>query len=273
MPADLPAQSPAPSTAKGRTDPPTGGRTLDGLSVVIPVCNEEPNVAPLADEVAAALRGRVPFELIFVDDGSTDRTAEVARATRAAVPELRLLRHSRRSGQSRALVSGVRAARHEWVATLDGDGQNDPADIPALVAAALAAPDVRLVMGNRVTRRDTWLRRLSSRVANGVRGRLLHDGTPDTGCGIKVLHRPTFLELPVFDHMHRFLPALFQREGARVISVAVAHRPRMRGQSKYGLFDRLWVGIVDIFGVRWLNSRYRAGLQVSEDVRGSGDRS
>lgn len=253
--------------ADSRTVPPS----LDGLSVVVPVCNEEPNVAPLAGEVAAALRGRVPFELIFVDDGSTDGTAEVARATRARVPELRLLRHSRRSGQSRALVTGVRAARYEWVATLDGDGQNDPADIPALVAVALATPGVRLVMGNRVSRRDTWLRRLSSRVANGVRDGLLHDGTPDTGCGIKVLHRPTFLELPVFDHMHRFLPALYRREGAAVVSLPVAHRPRTRGQSKYGLFDRLWVGIVDLFGVRWLNSRYRAGLQVSEDARGPGE--
>jgi dolichol-phosphate mannosyltransferase len=245
--------------------PPSSAPRIDGLSVVVPVCDEEPNLEPLALEVAAALRGRVPFELIFVDDGSTDRTAAVALATRAAVPEIRLLRHSRRSGQSRALVTGVRAARHDWVATLDGDGQNDPADIPALLDAARAAPDVRLVMGNRVTRRDTWLRRLSSRVANGVRGRLLHDGTPDTGCGIKLMWRPTFVELPVFDHMHRFLPALYQRHGERVISVPVGHRPRTRGQSKYGLFDRLWVGIVDIFGVRWLRTRYRPGLTVREE--------
>jgi dolichol-phosphate mannosyltransferase len=238
---------------------------IDGLSVVVPVCNEEPNVEPLALEVARALRGRVPFELLLVDDGSTDRTAAVAVATRAVVPEIRLLRHSRRSGQSRALVTGVRAARHAWVATLDGDGQNDPADIPKLLDAVLAAPDVRLVMGNRVTRRDTWLRRLSSRVANGVRGRLLHDGTPDTGCGIKLMWRATFVDLPVFDHMHRFLPALYQRHGDRVISVPVGHRPRMRGQSKYGLFDRLWVGIVDIFGVRWLRKRYSAGLTVREE--------
>ena len=244
---------------------PTLGLPIDGLSVVVPVCNEEPNVAPLAAEVAAALRGRARFELIFVDDGSTDGTAAAVRAARITVPEIRLLRHPRRSGQSRALVTGVRAARHDWIATLDGDGQNDPADLPRLVEAALLDDDVRLVMGNRVTRRDTWLRRLQSRVANGVRGRLLHDATPDTGCGIKVAHRPTFLELPVFDHMHRFLPALFQRHGARVVSVAVSHRPRTRGQSKYGLFDRLWVGIVDLFGVRWLAARYRAGLAVQED--------
>lgn len=231
----------------------------------MPVCNEEPNVEPLALEVAQALRGRVPFELLLVDDGSTDRTAAMAVATRAAVPEIRLLRHSRRSGQSRALVTGVRAAKHPWVATLDGDGQNDPADIPKLLDAALASPDVRLVMGNRVTRRDTWLRRLSSRVANGVRGWLLDDGTPDTGCGIKLMWRETFVDLPVFDHMHRFLPALYQRHGDRVISVPVGHRPRTRGQSKYGLFDRLWVGIVDIFGVRWLRKRFRAGLTVREE--------
>lgn len=238
---------------------------VDGLSVVVPVCDEEPNVEPLALEVAAALRGRVPFELILVDDGSTDRTAAVALAARGAVPELRLLRHSRRSGQSRALVTGVRAARHDWVATLDGDGQNDPADLPALLEAARSRAGVRLVMGNRVTRRDTWLRRLQSRVANGVRGWLLGDGTPDTGCGIKLLWRPTFLELPVFDHMHRFLPALYQRHGETVVSVPVAHRPRTRGTSKYGLFDRLWVGIVDIFGVRWLRKRFRAGLAVREE--------
>jgi dolichol-phosphate mannosyltransferase len=238
---------------------------VDGLSVVVPVCNEELNVEPLALEVAAALRGRVPFELIFVDDGSTDGTAGAAVGARRAVPEIRLLRHSARSGQSRALVTGVRAARYDWVATLDGDGQNDPADIPKLVDAARGAPGVRLLMGNRVTRRDTWLRRLQSRVANGVRSALLHDGTPDTGCGIKLMWRPTFVELPVFDHMHRFLPALFLRHGERVISVPVAHRPRTRGESKYGLFDRLWVGVVDIFGVRWLQKRFRAGLAVREE--------
>ena len=244
---------------------PSLGLPIDGLSVVVPVCDEEPNVAPLAAEVASALRGRVRFELLFVDDGSQDGTAAAVAAARRAVPEIRLLRHSRRSGQSRALVTGVRAARHDWVATLDGDGQNDPADLPRLVEAALLGEGVRLVMGNRTARRDTWLRRLQSRVANGVRGRLLRDATPDTGCGIKVVHRPTFLELPVFDHMHRFLPALVQRQGARVVSVPVAHRPRTRGSSKYGLFDRLWVGIVDLFGVRWLAARYRAGLTVRED--------
>lgn len=240
---------------------------LPDLSVVIPVCNEQDNVVPLAREIAAALAGR-RFEVLFVDDGSTDATIEAIRTARAEIPEVRLLRHSRRSGQSYAVATGVRAARSEWVATLDGDGQNDPADIPALVVAQQGAgPTVRLVMGNRAAnRRDTWLRRLQSRVANGVRGGLLGDGTPDTGCGIKLMHRPTFLELPFFNHMHRFMPALYQRHGATVISVPVNHRPRLQGTSKYGLFNRLWVGIVDIFGVMWLQRRFAAGLSVSEEA-------
>jgi dolichol-phosphate mannosyltransferase len=239
------------------------------ISVVIPVCNEEDNVIPLAREIEAALRGSHPFEILFVDDGSTDGTAEAVRDARRAIPEVRLLRHSRRSGQSAAVASGVRRARGEWIATLDGDGQNDPGDFPAMLDALAAArgsdPEVRLVMGNRVTRRDTWLRRLSSRVANGVRGWLLDDGTPDTGCGIKLMHRDTFLELPFFDHMHRFLPALYQRQGAKVISVPVNHRPRTRGTSKYGLNNRLWVGIVDLYGVMWLKSRFKPGLEVREE--------
>ena len=239
------------------------------ISVVVPVCNEEDNVVPLAREIAAALRGRYPFEILFVDDGSTDGTAEAVRGARRDIPEVRLLQHSRRSGQSAAVASGVRRARGEWIATLDGDGQNDPADFPAMLDALAAAresdPDVKLVMGNRVTRRDTWLRRLSSRVANGVRGGLLGDGTPDTGCGIKLMHRDTFLELPFFDHMHRVLPALYQRQGAKVISVPVNHRPRTRGTSKYGLNNRLWVGIVDLYGVMWLKSRFKPGLEVREE--------
>lgn len=237
------------------------------VSVVIPVLNEADNVEPLAREIAAALAGR-PYEILFIDDGSTDATAAtVLRLRDAGVAPLRLLRHSRRSGQSAGVCTGVAHARADWVATLDGDGQNDPADIPALIAAREAgeADGVRLVMGNRVSRKDTWRRHLQSRIANGVRGRMLKDGTPDTGCGIKLFDRSEFLTLPQFDHMHRFLPALFQRRGARVVSVPVNHRPRQRGQSKYGMFDRLWVGIVDIFGVMWLARRYWPGLLAREE--------
>lgn len=236
------------------------------LSVVIPVCNEAENVGPLAQEAHAVLAAYPPSEIIFVDDGSTDGTLAALHAARAdGVPELRVIRHERRSGQSAAVCSGVRAARAEWIATLDGDGQNDPADIPRLLAARQQDADLRLIMGNRTTRRDTWVRRVSSRVANGVRGRLLGDRTPDTGCGIKVFHRDTFLDLPRFDHMHRFLPALFQRAGARVVSVPVSHRPRLRGASKYGVLDRLWVGIVDLFGVMWLIRRKPARSNPREE--------
>lgn len=235
--------------------------------MVIPVCNEAENVGPLAREIAQALEGR-PFEILFVDDGSTDSTADAVIAARAAgVPQIRLLRHSFRGGQSAAVTAGVRHARAEWVATLDGDGQNDPIDLPVLWTALLdpVNVDVRLFQGNRTTRRDTWFRRLQSRIANAVRSRLLGDGTPDTGCGIKLMHRETYLSLPHFDHMHRFLPALFQRSGARVISVPVHHRPRSRGESKYGMLDRLWVGITDLVGVMWLKRRYRPGLTVREE--------
>ena len=237
------------------------------VSVVIPVCNEQENVLPLAREIHAALEGRYGYETIFVDDGSTDGTADAVRAARRdGMPEIRLIRHSVRSGQSAAVATGVREARAPWIATLDGDGQNDPADIPNLLDTARNAgsPRLRLVMGNRTSRRDTWLRRLSSRVANGVRGRLLRDGTPDTGCGIKVFDRAVFLDMPRFNHMHRFMPALFQREGYEVVSVPVNHRERTRGTSKYGLHNRLWVGIVDLFGMMWLIRRASPRIRIDE---------
>ena len=237
------------------------------FAVVVPVCNEAENVEPLAREIAAAMTGRA-YEMIFVDDGSTDETAMILMRLKASLPPLRVLRHSFRSGQSAAVASGVRAAQARWIATLDGDGQNDPADIPKLIAARDLPENrsVQLFMGNRTaSRKDTAFRRLQSRVANGVRSGLLGDGTPDTGCGIKLFLRDTFMELPRFDHMHRFLPALFQRQGSRVISVPVSHRERTRGTSKYGMFNRLWVGIVDIIGVMWLRRRFKSGLLVREE--------
>lgn len=209
------------------------------------------------------------YEIVFVDDGSTDSTRDLVLTLRSLHPDtIRLVAHSVRCGQSAALCTGVRVARGTWVITLDGDGQNDPADIPSLIeAAAKAHPAERLmlVMGHRVSRQDTWVRRVSSRIANGVRNFMIHDHTPDTGCGIKLFHRATFMSLPAFNHMHRFLPALFLRAGARVMSVPVNHRPRMRGQSKYGIGNRLWVGIVDLFGVRWLIKRTPLACDIKED--------
>ncbi|MEW6590136.1 MAG: glycosyltransferase family 2 protein [Pseudomonadota bacterium] len=230
------------------------------LSVVVPVKNEQDNVEPLVREIAAALAGTATFEIVYVNDGSTDATQARLDALKTEFPMLRVIRHRESCGQSRAVTTGVTAARHEWIATLDGDGQNDPADIPALLAK-LADPTqpahLELLAGWRSKRNDTFVRRISSKIANGVRSRMLRDDTPDTGCGLKLFARETFLALPNFDHMHRFLPALVLRNGGAVVSVPVHHRPRERGTSKYGIHNRLWVGIVDLFGVAWLQRRVR----------------
>ncbi|MDO9710518.1 glycosyltransferase [Paracraurococcus lichenis] len=225
------------------------------LSVVIPVRNEAPNIAPLVQEIEAALAG-VPHEIVYVDDGSSDATPAALRAA-AAGASVRALRHRASCGQSAAIVTGVKAARGTWIATLDGDGQNDPADIPRLLARAEAEGGAILVAGHRVTRRDSWVKRRSSRIANAVRARLLRDATPDTGCGLKVFPRALFLDLPHFDHMHRFLPALVLRQGGRVVSEPVNHRPRVRGRSNYGTLDRLAVSLFDLVGVAWLQRRWK----------------
>jgi dolichol-phosphate mannosyltransferase len=227
------------------------------LSVVIPVRNEAENIAQLAAEIRAVLDGVLRYEVLVVDDGSDDGTAaEILRLARE-MPQLRLLRHAKNSGQSAAIRTGVRAARASWIATLDGDGQNDPADIPRLwrVAQEPAFGTGLLVNGYRQRRQDSWSKRRASRIANAVRQRLLHDDTPDTGCGLKLFPRALFLDLPEFDHMHRFLPALVLRTGGTIRSVPVNHRPRRGGVSKYGVLDRLGVGIVDLLGVMWLQRR------------------
>jgi dolichol-phosphate mannosyltransferase len=237
------------------------------LSVVVPVHNERDNVAPLIAEIVAALDQRIVYEIVYVDDCSQDDTLAQLRAAQSRTPQLRVIRHLSQSGQSTAVRNGVKAARGSWIATLDGDGQNDPADIPSLLdERARAATDVKLFAGWRVTRRDDALKRLSSRIANGVRSRLLRDATPDTGCGIKLFERTAFLELPYFDHMHRYLPALMQRAGYRTLSVPVRHRARSAGVSKYGMWNRLWVGISDLRGVAWLIRRSRRTL--TEEITG-----
>ena len=226
------------------------------LSIIVPVRNEAANIGPLITEIAAAVAG-IAHEIVYVDDGSTDETAGELRLAQGLWRGTLVVRRHRVScGQSAAIMTGVHAARGTWIATLDGDGQNDPQDIPALFQRAQASTGLfDLIAGHRTRRQDGWVKRRSSRIANRVRAALLGDSTPDTGCGLKVFRRAAFLSLPQFDHMHRYLPALFIRAGGSVQSVPVNHRPRVRGQSKYGTFDRLWVGLVDMAGVAWLQRR------------------
>lgn len=229
---------------------------MTALSIVIPVFNERGNIGPLVHEVVQHLRGRVAFDIVCVDDQSEDDTRDVLTALKAEVPELRVLVHQRRSGQSTAIRTGVKHALSPWIATLDGDGQNNPADIPKLLAARDAGDaQTRLYAGWRVDRKDSASKRWASRWANGIRQRLLRDDTPDTGCGIKLFERAAFLDLPYFDHMHRYLPALMQRAGWKTVSVPVSHRPRGSGQSKYTNLGRALVGIRDLMGVSWLIQR------------------
>ena len=230
--------------------------SIPELSVVVPVFNERDNVTPLVDEIVAALRDRIAFEIVYVDDHSRDDSLAVLKSLQARVAELRVLQHVTQSGQSTAVRSGVKAARGNWIATLDGDGQNDPADIPKLLAArAAASPETKLFAGWRVNRQDSGSKRWASKFANAIRSRLLRDATPDTGCGIKLFERDAFLDLPYFDHMHRYLPALMQRAGWQTVSVPVNHRARGAGVSKYNNFNRALVGIADLRGVAWLIRR------------------
>ncbi len=228
------------------------------LSVVVPVFNERDNIPPLIGEIVAALRGKVDFEIVYVDDASRDDTRAVLTQAKATTPELRVIVHATQSGQSTAIRNGVKAARGAWIATLDGDGQNDPADIPGLLAMRDAAvPQIKLFAGWRVHRQDSGSKRWASKWANAIRSRLLRDATPDTGCGIKLFERAAFLDLPYFDHMHRYLPALMQRAGWQVQSVPVNHRARSAGVSKYNNLNRALVGIADLRGVAWLIKRAR----------------
>jgi dolichol-phosphate mannosyltransferase len=224
------------------------------ISVLIPVYNELENVEALYKEIVGVLsKANYKFEVIFVDDGSTDGTAELLRKLAQTESTLKILCHKENYGQSAALLSGAKAARYAMLITMDGDGQNDPADIPNLCKQAQGKKTV--VLGNRKKRDDNSLRKFSSKVGNGVRKWLLKDECPDTGCSLKLFPRDGFLELPHFNHMHRFLPALFKRAGFELVNVPVNHRPRQFGVSKYGVLNRLFVGIHDLIGMRWLLKR------------------
>ena len=247
-----------------RTKAAAAQQTAIEISILVPVMNEAGNIRPLVEEISAALTGR-RFEIIYVDDASTDDSPAELAGCAADIPELRVLRHQTRAGQSAAIRSALLAARGDLIGVLDGDGQNVPADLPALEAALMAetgmaggvglAGMVGMAAGIRARRQDSPMRLLASRAARWIRRSLLADTHPDSGCGIKVLHRSLFLQLPFFNHMHRFMPSLVRRHGGVVIGVDVAHRPRLCGTSKYRILDRLVVGISDIFGVIWLLRR------------------
>lgn len=237
------------------------------LSVVVPVKNEQDNIQPLINEIQQSLQGLVSYEIIYVDDGSDDHSfAVLERLQKAGDIPLRILRNPQSCGQSTAVHLGVSHAAGRLIATLDGDGQNDPADIPAMLEIAKSLADKRdfLIAGYRKNRHDSKWKLFQSRIANKIRASLLGDNTPDTGCGLKLFPRHTFLKLPYFDHMHRFLPALVQRSGGIVKISVVNHRARMAGVSKYGMLNRAWVGLVDIFGVMWLQRRNRMTVQCTE---------
>lgn len=242
---------------------------MPSLSVVVPARNEAGNIGPLIDEIVAALAERGDFEIIIIDDGSTDSTGQEVLAKAAVLPEVRLLRHPTSAGQSAAIHSGVRAAKGEIVCMLDGDGQNPPSFLPGLVEPLLrpGAEGIGLVAGQRQKRQDTWSRKAASRFANGLRSWLLNDGTRDTGCGLKAFRREAYLALPYFDHMHRYLPALFARDGWKVELVDVGHRPRGAGRSNYSNFQRAMVGIFDLMGVMWLIRRRKKAQPVVQEEK------
>src|SRR3954462_4684425 len=250
-----------------RADLPPSYQTAVAVSIVVPVRNEAENVAPLIAEITKALDGRWAYEIVYVNDGSTDTTGDKLTELKKTYPQLRQIRHAASAGQSAAVRSGVRAARGAIAATLDGDGQNDPAFLPHLIVAIENGGErVGSAAGQRVGRKDTGFKRIQSRIANGVRKSILRDGTRDTGCGLKAFRREVFLMMPYFDGLHRFLPALVRRECYEIVYVDVIDRPRRSGVSNYGFFDRLWIGIMDIAGVWWLIRRKKSTPEAAEVI-------
>lgn len=235
------------------------------LSIVIPVYNEYDNVQPLADEIIQSV-DFTSYEIIFVDDGSQDHTPENLQSLTKEHPQIRIISHATNFGQSASIITGIKAAKYDFIITMDGDGQNDPRDISklltTLVNSTIIDKDQVAVIGIRAVRHDTWLRRVSSRFANFIRRKMLNDNCLDSSCGLKLFSRQAFSKLPLFNHMHRFLPVLFQSIGVSVLQVPVNHRPRTKGQSKYGIHNRLWIGISDLFGVMWIVRRtYQARVK------------
>lgn len=235
------------------------------FSILIPLMNEQDNVQPLLAEIYATLPGTLAFELLLVDDGSTDETVARVREVQGLYPGLRLIRHQWRAGKSAALRTGALAARGDWLVTIDGDRQNDPADIPRLLAERDRQPDLVLVAGNRRRRDDTLAKRLTSRLGNGIRRAFLRDACPDTACGLKLIRRDLFLALPFFDSQHRFLPALVKGRGLAYANLAINDRARVAGRSKYTNLGRAAVGLFDLLGVVWLLRRTSVPGAVTED--------
>ncbi len=239
------------------------------ITVIIPVHNEQDNIETLLKEISAAAHTALISEVIYIDDGSTDKTLETLENMRKEMPMLRIIKHSVRAGQSAAFMSGIRAAGNSLIVLMDGDGQNDPKDIAALhdcYKHHSTQYEKIMITGQRVKRHDNVIRRISSRLANKIRSSVLKDQIRDTGCSLKLIRREDYLRLPYFDHMHRFLPALLMRDHVKILTVDVSHRPRDRGTSKYGFWDRLWVGIIDLIGARWLLSRGTADNFKTQEI-------
>lgn len=238
------------------------------LTIVVPVFNEAESLPRLHEEITAALApADLTFEVLYVNDGSTDESPRVLRDLADSDPRIRIVRLRRNSGQTAAFGAGFRAARGRWMATLDADLQNDPADLPRMLAEL---EDCDIVCGIRTERHDSWVRRVSSRIANSVRNRLTHESVTDVGCSLRVFRSHLARDLPLFTGMHRFLPTLLLLQGGNLREIPVRHRPRIHGQSKYGIHNRLWVGLADLFAVRWMQKRW-IDSRVASEITADGD--